>query len=92
MNRSHDLIGNGFVSGYIPIACFRANLGSFLSAVLPRFLQSVFTISQPLLLKSVVNFVQNDDRTPGQRDGLIVAATLMYAGLAVSPYSLHCIL
>lgn len=33
---------------------------------------------------SVVKYVQDEHKTTGHRDGLIVAATFVYGGLAVS--------
>lgn len=76
--------GNGFVSGSLELACLRVCFLPWLAAAFPRLCLSAFTVSQPLLLQSVVTYVQNEEKTPGHRDGLIVAATLVYGGLAVS--------
>lgn len=43
-----------------------------------------FTISQALLLKSVVSYVQNDEKEQGHKQGLVLAAVFVFGGLAVS--------
>lgn len=79
--------GNGHVSGSLELACLRACIVPWLGAAFPRLCQSVFTVCQPLLLMSVVKYVQEEHKTTGHRDGLIVAATFVYGGLAVSFHS-----
>lgn len=76
--------GNGHVSGRLELACLRACLVPWLGAAFPRLCQSVFTVCQPLLLMSVVKYVQEEHKSTGHRDGLIIAATFVYGGLAVS--------
>ena len=78
--------GNGSVSGSLELACMRANLTTWLSAAFPRICQGIFTVAQPLFLKSVVTYVESNERTSGQRDGLIIAAVFVYGGLAVSSH------
>ena len=65
---------------------------SLLAPILPRLILVVFNVSQPLLIRRVIDFLnepENDD-TRNVGYGLIGAYVLVYAGLAVCfPPHLH---
>ena len=67
----------------LTIACLRTNLLTFLGNTVPQLFYSAFTISQPLLLKSVVLYAESAEKTPGQRDGLIIATLFIFMGIGV---------
>ncbi|KDN69811.1 putative ABC transporter [Colletotrichum sublineola] len=65
-------------------ACFRAYLVPFLAPVIPRLCLTVFTFTQPFLIKTTITFVsvKNPDINYGR--GLIGAWVLVYLGIAIS--------
>lgn len=56
----------------------------WLSAIFPRLCLGIFIVSQPLLLKSVVTYIESGKYSVAAQDGLIIAAVFVYGGLAVS--------
>ncbi|OAA39066.1 ABC transporter, transmembrane domain, type 1 [Metarhizium rileyi] len=59
-------------------------LRPFLAVIVPRFLYTAFTFSQPLLLRRIVGFLGESDPSTSVRNGLIGATVLIYFGLAVT--------
>lgn len=60
---------------------------SLLAGVLPRLLFTAFSLSQPLLIKRVLEFVAQRDASGSSETGykLIGAYAIVYCGLSVSP-------
>ncbi|KAI9736588.1 MAG: hypothetical protein M1818_006099 [Claussenomyces sp. TS43310] len=55
-----------------------------LSVIIPRLVLVAFTICQPLLLKTFLNFLQNPQQSQSIGYGLIGAYGLVYLGMALS--------
>lgn len=85
---SDIVLDDGYVSGSLEVACLRANMMPWLSAIFPRLCLGIFIVSQPLLLKSVVTYIESKKSSVTAQDGLILAAVFVYGGLAVSCTSL----
>jgi ATP-binding cassette subfamily C (CFTR/MRP) protein 1 len=65
-------------------ACVRAYLPSFLSPIIPRLCVTAFKFSQPLLIDTTVNFVEQREPDTNFGKGLIGAWALVCIGIAVS--------
>lgn len=65
-------------------ACLRTIIWKFLSMVLPRLCYSALSLSQPFIIKGVLNFISAGSSSTETANGLIGATILVYAGISVS--------
>ncbi|KAM3457637.1 hypothetical protein NHJ6243_007726 [Beauveria neobassiana] len=65
-------------------ACLRTILGKFLAMVIPRLCYAAFSLSRPFLIQRVLEVVNSGSTTYQHATGLIGAAILIYAGIAIS--------
>ncbi|KAM3498333.1 hypothetical protein MY10362_008341 [Beauveria mimosiformis] len=65
-------------------ACLRTILCKFLAMVVPRLCYAAFSLSRPFLIQRVLEVVNSGATTYQHATGLIGAAILIYAGIAIS--------
>ncbi|KAM3520142.1 hypothetical protein MY4038_009535 [Beauveria bassiana] len=65
-------------------ACLRTILCKFLAMVIPRLCYAAFSLSRPFLIQRVLEVVNSGITTYQHATGLIGAAILIYAGIAIS--------
>ncbi|KAH8719595.1 ABC transporter atnG [Beauveria bassiana] len=65
-------------------ACLRTILCKFLAMVIPRLCYAAFSLSRPFLIQRVLEVVNSGTTTYQHATGLIGAAILIYAGIAIS--------
>ncbi|KAI0483144.1 multidrug resistance-like protein [Xylariaceae sp. FL0804] len=64
--------------------CVKTLRWSLVAAIFPRLILLAFTISQPLLLKRFLDYLERPTEAPSIGYGLIAAYGLVYVGLAIS--------
>ncbi|KAB8258546.1 ABC transporter [Aspergillus pseudonomiae] len=63
-------------------ACFRANLASFLSPIIPRLCVIAFSFTQPFLINTTLQVMDGSQPSTDVSRGLIGAWALVYLGIA----------
>lgn len=71
--------------GWTLIKCtFLAYKGQFIAGIIPRILYSGFTLSQPFLISTVINYVASENKDKSVGHSLIGATILLYVGMAIT--------